>query len=149
MVIMGWRLARGIGEFVLFLVLYTVVGSVVGTLITYMIASRFFSAPSEGSILVVIFYLCAAALGGFFGVTLGSSAFNMIMKRHPARWVGGALILWLVAQYALHFIFFPENTDDAVYYGLIQSTVGCVTAWFVFRLPPLTPMRNKDFKSGS
>jgi hypothetical protein len=81
--------ARGVGAFVLFLVLYTIIGAVIG----------------------------AVAL------------------------VGVALILWLVANLAPHFIHFPERADWTVYHGLVQTAVAVVVAWV--ELPPLMPRHDQ------
>ena len=133
------RVARGIGAFLLFFVVYAVIGSFVGALVVIVPVSRFFSVPSDGSLPDIVLKLCSAVASGFLGVKLGSAALSAVMKDYPGRGVGAAFVMWLVANYTLHFIYYPENTDDEVYIGLIQSLVACVTAWFVFRLPPLAP----------
>jgi hypothetical protein len=129
--------ARGIGAFILFFVVYTIVGSIVGVLLVYIPASTFLNVPPEGSMLDRVLGMGAAVVSGFVGVILGSIALNSIMKVYPGRGIGIAFVLWLVANYAVHFIFFPERTDYGTYYGLVQSLVACGTTWLVFRLPPL------------
>ncbi len=95
---------------------------------------------SEGSTLGSILDICAAVVAGSFGVMLASSALSSVVKGYPGRGIGIAFILWLVINYAIHFIFFPERSDFDTYRGLVQSLVACVTTWFVFRLPPLAPI---------
>jgi len=116
----NWRsVARSFGAFILFLVLSMLIGSIVGVLLVYLVAGKIFSVPPEGSTLDIILDLAGAVLAGFFGVTLGSYAFNAITKNYPARGIGVAYIVSLVANYALHFIFFPELTDYEVYHGVL------------------------------
>jgi hypothetical protein len=136
---MSWRrIARGIGGFLLFFVLFILIGSIAGLLVGTMLGARDY----EGSTLGKFLDVCAAVATGFLGVQLGSSALRSLMKDYPGRAIGVAFVLWLVLNYAAHFIFFPERTDFETYRGLVQSLVACVTAWFAFRLPPLTPSQS-------
>jgi hypothetical protein len=130
---------RAVGAFVLFLVLYSLIGSVAGAFFIYAVGSAIgIPPPKEGSTPDMILNLFFAVLAGFLGVTWGSAALKAIMKDYPARGIGVAFIVWLIANYAVHFIFFPQWTDFTVYQGLVASAVACVTTWFVFRLPPLS-----------
>lgn len=61
---------------------------------------------------------------------------------YPARGIGAAFIIFLAANFVGHFMFFPEKTDFETYSGLITAAVASMTAWFVFRLPPLSPQSN-------
>jgi hypothetical protein len=80
--------------------------------------------------------LSAAVLTGYLGVILGVYVLGKIMKDYPARGIGVAFVTWLLANYLLHFLFFPQYTDFVVYNGIVQSLVAIATAWYVFRLPP-------------
>lgn len=138
----GRSVARGVGAFVLFLVLYTVIGAVIAGVTIYFLHNPlvqwlidYFSGNKN--IYESLLDLTAAGFAGLFGVPLAMAAQTAIMKKRPARGVGVAFILWLAANYALHFIEFPELTDWAVYHGLVQSVVAVATTWAGFRLPPL------------
>jgi hypothetical protein len=88
-----------------------------------------------------VLIILSGIASGYFGVLVGVEVLGAVMKdRFPKQAIGAGFIIWLAANYALHFIFFPENTTDfEVYAGLITSAVAGVTTWFVFRLPPLSP----------
>jgi hypothetical protein len=137
-------MARGIGGFILFLASYMILGSLAGVLLVYLVAMRlFWSPPSDGSSLDNVLKLCAAVSTGFFGVFLGAYVLSAVMKNYPTRGIGVAFVLWLAANYGLHFAFFPERTDFDTYVGLVQSAVACVTTWYVFELPPFaSPQSN-------
>jgi hypothetical protein len=131
------RAARGIGGFLLFFAVYALAGSIAGVLIVYSLASKFFGAPPlEGSALDNVMNLSAAVLTGYLGVIFGASVLSKVMTDYPARGIGVAFVTWLLANYLLHFLFFPQYTDFVVYNGIVQSLVAIATAWYVFRLPP-------------
>jgi hypothetical protein len=130
---------RGFGGVVLFFVLYMLIASIIYATVDTISVRSF-----EGSTLGNILDLCAAVMASFFGVKFASSALSSIMKNYPGRGIGIAFVLWLVINYALHFVFFPERTDFDTYRGLVQSLVACVTTWFVFRLPPLAPIHKVE-----
>jgi hypothetical protein len=139
----GKSLALGIGAFLLFLILYSIIGAAVGVLGTTLIDNVIVRKVLDyvtGSVTTYEIFLdfLNAFLAGFFGVLLAMLALNKIMKNCPIKAVGAAFIVWLLSNYALHFIFFPDRTDDTVRHGLVQSIVACVMAWIVFELPPLT-----------
>jgi hypothetical protein len=144
--------ARGIGGFVLFLVAYTLAGSVAATLIVYGFAYLIrLAPPSEGSTLDMSIQLAAAVLSGYLGVILGALVLGAVMKDYPARGIGVAFVTWLVANYLLHFVFFGHShyiPDFEVYSGLLQSSVAVATAWFTFRLPPLTAPKSLKLEKG-
>jgi uncharacterized membrane protein len=117
---------------VLFLVLYIEIRSVADVVIT------FGTIHDIGPTLDMLLDLFNAGLAGFLGVILGSRVLDAIMKDYPARGIGVAFIISLVAPYFLHFTFLPQQTDFTVYRSLVQSAAACVTTWFVFRLPPLS-----------
>jgi hypothetical protein len=134
------KMIRGIGGFILFLASYTILGSIIGVSVVYLLASRiFWSPPADGSLLDRLLDLSAAIVAGFTGVLITSYMLATVIKIYPARGIGIAFILWLVANYGLHFVFFPDQTDFGIYHGLVQSAVACMAAWFVFRLPPFSP----------
>ncbi|SRR5216683_935617 len=144
----GQSVARGVGAFVLFLVLYTIIGAVIGAVALYFLDNPIIQRlidyfSGNKNIYDSLLDLVAAAFAGFFGVPLAIAAQTAIMKKRPTRGVGVAFILWLAANYALHFIQFPELTDWTVYHGLVQSAVATVVAWVEFRLPPLMPRHNQ------
>ena len=127
---MGKAHGTGIGGFILFFASYAILGSVLGVLFVYLVAMRlFWSPPTDGSLLDKILNLCAAVSTGFFGVLLGAYVLSAVMKTYPARAIGGAFVLWLIANYGLHFAFFPERTDFEIYAGLVQAAVASVTTW--------------------
>ncbi len=147
---MNWRGAvRGIGAFLLFLLLYTIIGAIIGVVALYFLDSFVVRKlldllSGNKNVYESLLDLIAAAFGGLFGVSLAIAAQTAILKKRPSTGVGVAFILWLIANYALHFIQFPEMTDWTVYHGLVQSTVACVVAWVEFRLPPLMPRGKID-----
>jgi hypothetical protein len=131
---MNWRgAARGTGAFLLFLILFTIIGALVGGLVTVLLELS--SLRAVFSAFDTFIKMTSATCAGSGGVILGSFAYKAIFKNHPTRGIGLALIVWLVANYALHFLFFPELTDDVVYFGLVSSFVACVTAWFTLIAP--------------
>ena len=127
----------------MFLVLYTIIAAIIGVICIVMLDNVIFRKLlgllfGSSAVYETSTDLLAAALAGFLGVPAGMLALDAIMKNYSVRGVGVAFILWLIANYALHFIQFPQYTDYVVYRGLVQSAAACVTAWFVFRLPPFT-----------
>jgi hypothetical protein len=138
-------MARGIGGFLVFFVAYMILGSLSGGLFIYLFGTSFFwSVPAAGSLLDRIFDVSAGVVAGLVGVILGFYVLSAVMKSYPARGIATAFILWLVANYGVHFAFFPKPDDFEAYAGLVQSAVACVTAWFVFGLPPLSsPQSNR------
>jgi hypothetical protein len=147
---MNWRrAARGIGEFFLFLILYTVIGAVIGAialvtldnLLVKMLLDFFTGSKTAYALFLDVL---SAIFAGSFGVLLAVAAQNAILKKPPSRGIGLAFVVWLFANYALHFIYFPEMTDDVVYHGIVQSTVACVVAWWKFRLPPSARLAEYD-----
>jgi hypothetical protein len=139
----GRSAARNIGAFVLFLVLYTIIAAIIGVICLAMLDNVILRKLlgflfGSSAVYETSTDLLAAALAGFLGVPAGMMVLDAMMKHYSVRVVGVAFILWLVANYALHFIQFPQYTDYVVYRGLVQSAAACVTAWFVFHLPPFT-----------
>jgi hypothetical protein len=133
------RAARGIGEFILFLILFMAIASVIaGVLTALFVGSSISLYVSDSGELSTFAHLFVKASAGYFGVMWGVSAFSAIMKRRPARWIGVAFLIFFLANYGLYSIFFPEHVDDVVLYGIVSSAVAIVTAWFVFQLPPST-----------
>jgi hypothetical protein len=135
--------ARNIGAFVLFLILYTIIAVFIGVIFLAMLDNVIVRKLlgflfGSNAVYETSTDLLAAALAGFLGVPAGVMALDAIMKNYSVRGVGVAFILWIVANDALHFIQFPQYTDYVVYRGLVQSAAACVTAWFVFHLPPFT-----------
>lgn len=131
---------RGIGGFILFLGSYMILGSVAGAILFYFFGTTFLRAlPVAGSLPDRLLDFSALAATGLIGVLIGHRVLSVAMKSYPARGIGTAFILWLVANYAVHFAFFPERVTFEDYGGLVQSGVACVTAWIVFGLPPLSP----------
>jgi len=74
-------------------------------------------------------------MGGVLGVISGAYALHALMKDYPARGIGLAFVIYLAAIHLPFFVFFLDLADLEVY---LQSAVAAVTAWFTFRLPPLT-----------
>jgi hypothetical protein len=139
----GRGVARNIGAFVLFLVLYTIIAAILHAIFVVMlddfILRKLLGFLFGGSaVYETSTDLLAGVFAGFLGVPAGAMALDAMMKNYSVRGVGVAFILWLVANYTLHFIQFPQYTDYTVYHGLVQSAAACVTAWFVFHLPPFT-----------
>lgn len=130
---------RGIGAFILFLGSYMILGSVAGAVFFYFVGTTFFPRPpAAGSLLDRLLDFSALAATGLIGVFIGHRVLSVVMKSYPARGIGAAFILWLIANYAVHFWFFPERVTFEDYGGLVQSGVACVAAWFIFGLPPLS-----------
>jgi hypothetical protein len=136
------KVARGIGGFALFLVVYSLAGSISATLIVFSFARLILWAPpADGSAIDMFMLLCSAVLAGFLGVVLGALALGAVMKdNYPARGIGVAFVTWLLANYLGHFLFFPNShiPNLEVYTGLLQSVVAVATTWFTFGLPPLS-----------
>jgi hypothetical protein len=139
----GRGVAKNIGAFVLFLVLYIIFSAILHAIFVVgfdnfilrkLLGFLFGSAPY--AVYETAADLFASVLAGFLGVATGRMALDAMIKNYSARGVGVGLILWLAANYTLHFIQFPEYTDYSIYIGLVQSAVACVTAWLVFQLPP-------------
>jgi hypothetical protein len=144
--------ARSVGGFVLFLVSYMLTGAIAATLTVYGLARLIhWAPPSEGSELDIFLQLAAAALAGCLGVILGARLLGAVMKDYPAQGIGLAFVIWLVANYLGHFLFFANShfiPDFEIYSGLLQSSVAVATAWFTFRLPPLAPPKSLKLEKG-
>src|SRR5215203_3313232 len=108
---------RGIGGFLLFFVSFSMLGSIVGVSSAYLLTSRFFSIV-EDSWSEQLFRIVAGMASGYFGVLIGAYVLGVVMQGgFPARSIGLAFAVLLVANFVLHFIFFPEKTDIEVWYG--------------------------------
>jgi hypothetical protein len=134
--------AKGVGSFVLFLLLYMVIGAIVSVIALYLIDNwiihKLISFISNSDDLYEhILQFSIAIVVGSSGVPLSIAAYTAIIKTRPTQRIGVAFILWLTANYVLHFTIAPEQTDWTVYYGLTQSIFACLAAWLEFRLPPV------------
>jgi hypothetical protein len=140
------RAARGVSAFVVFFAAYLLAGVLITVLVLQFLRGWFISPPTEGSLFDHALSLFVAVLWGLFGVVLGHAAIHRLFKYVPDRGIALAFILWLVGNYALHFLFFSEQTDWETWQGLVQSAVACVTAWVVFGLPPFSSRSAGSFK---
>lgn len=129
---MSWR---GIGAFLLFVILYMVISPAVGMIAIYVVDNfvvhkliDFFPGNRQTAVRVI-----SSGLGSLGGMSLAIIAHTAIMEERPARRVGVAFIL-LQAVYALMFLLAePDFTNPLV----VEALVACIVAWVAFRLPPL------------
>jgi hypothetical protein len=128
---MSWR---GMGAFLLFVVLYMVISPAVGVIAIYAVANPvvyklidLFSGNKQTIVSVI-----AAGLGSLGGMSLAIIAHTAIMEERPARGIGVAFILLQVA-YALRFLLDEVELTNPI---LVEACVACVVAWGAFRLPP-------------
>jgi hypothetical protein len=129
---MSWR---GIGAFLLFVVLYMVISPAAGVIAIYAVDNPvvhklidLFSGNKQTIVSVI-----AAGLGSLGGMSLAIIAHTAIMEERPARGIGVAFILWQ-AVYALMFLLAGEvELTNPIF---VEAWVACAVAWVAFRLPP-------------
>jgi hypothetical protein len=130
---MSWR---GIGAFLLFVVLYMVISPAVGVIAIYAVDN-----PVVHKLIAVfggnnktIVGVIAAGLGSLFGMSLAIIAQTAIMEERPARGIGVAFILLQVANTLRLFLLADEvGLTNPIF---VEDCVACVVAWVAFRLPP-------------
>jgi len=129
---MSWR---GIGAFLLFVVLYMVIKPAVGVIAIYAVDNPVVHKLIDlfGGNNQTIVGVIAAGLGSLVGMSLAIIAHTAIMEERPARGIGVAFILWQAA-YALMFLLAGE--DELTNPIFVEGCVACVVAWVAFRLPP-------------
>jgi hypothetical protein len=144
------KVARGIGGLALFFIAYKIAVAITTALVIPVFGHMILRSTGPEAFDFVL-QLFMAVLAGYFGVVLGARVLDVVMKNYPARGIGAAFVIWLAANYFLHFIFFGDSNfipDHEIYTGLLQSLVATVTAWFTFRLPPLSPLELVTSESG-
>jgi len=131
---MSWR---GLGSFLLFVVLYMVISPAVGVIAIYAVDNPvvhklidFFGGNNQTIVSVI-----AAGLGSLGGISLAIIAHTAIMEERPARGIGVAFILSQVA-YALNFLILLRNEGELTNPIFVDACIACVVAWVAFRLPP-------------
>ena len=131
---MSWR---GIGVFLLFVILYMVITPAAGVIAFYAVDNPavhklidLFGGNHETIVGVI-----AAGLGSLVGMLLAIIAHTAIMEEHPARGIGVAFILLEVA-YALNFLIFLWDEVELTNPIFVERFVACAVAWVAFRLPP-------------
>jgi len=131
---MSWR---GIGAFLLFVVLYMVISPAVGVIAIYAVDNPvvhkvvdLFRGNNQTIVGVI-----AAGLGSLGGMSLALVAHTAIMEERPARGIGVAFILLQVA-YALNFLILLSDKAELTSPIFVEACVACVVAWVAFRLPP-------------
>ena len=129
---MSWR---GIGAFLLFVVLYLVIKPAVGVIAIYAVDNPAVHKLIDlfGGNNQTIVGVIAAGLGSLVGMLLAIIAHTAIMEERPARGIGVAFILWQAA-YALMFLLAGQSELTNPIF--IEACVVCVVAWVAFRLPP-------------
>ena len=127
---MSWR---GIGAFLLFVILYMVIRPAVGVIAIYAVDNpvvhKLIDLSGDKQTIVSV---VAAGLGSLGGMSLAVIAHTAIMEERPARGIGVAFILLQVA-YALKFLLDGVELTNPI---LVEACVACVVAWVAFRLPP-------------
>jgi hypothetical protein len=137
---MSWR---GIGAFLLFVVLYMTISPAVGVVAFYAVDNPvvhklidLFGANANTAAIVGVI---AAGVGILVGMILAIIAHIAIMEERPARGIGVAFILLQIA-YALTFLILLTDgaklTEMFTNPLFVQGCVACVVAWAAFRLPP-------------
>jgi hypothetical protein len=129
---MSWR---GIGAYLLFVVLYMVISPAVVVVAFYAVDNPvvhklidLFGGNNETIVSVI-----AAGLGSLVGISLAIIAHTAIMGERPARGIGVAFILLQVA-YAFMFLMLGEvELTNPIF---VEGCVASVAAWVAFRLPP-------------
>jgi hypothetical protein len=69
---------------------------------------------------------------GYYGVHIAAALYKAIIKKPPTRGLCIAFILWLIANFVVHFALVPELPDWDVSYALTQAALSCVTTWLEF-----------------
>ncbi len=137
---MSWR---GIGAFLLFVVVYMVVTPAADMAGYYAVdnpAGRklidLFGGHNNAQ---AIIGAIATVFGSIVGMTAAMIANTLIMEERPGRAIGVAFILLQVAQALMFLIALSGEmklagvlTDPLLFRGW----VACVVAWVAFRLPP-------------
>jgi hypothetical protein len=131
---MSWR---GIGAFLLFVVLYMLISPAVVVLVIYAVDNPvvhkvidLFSGNNKTVVGVI-----AEGLGTFVAMLLAIIVHIAIMEERPARGIGVAFILLQVAH-ALSFLMSLGNEMKLTDPIFVDGGVACVVAWVAFRLPP-------------
>jgi hypothetical protein len=137
---MSWR---GIGAFLLFVVVYMVVTPAADVAGYYAVdnpAGRklidLFGGHNNAQ---AIIGAIATVFGSIVGMTAAMIANTLIMEERPGRAIGVAFILLQVAQALISLIALSGElraadllTDPLLFRGWVT----CVVAWVAFRLPP-------------
>ena len=131
---MSWR---GIGAFLLFVVLYMVISPAVGVIAIYAVDNPVVHKLIDlfGGNNQTIVGVIAASLGSLGGMSLAIIAHTAIMEERPARGIGVAFILLQVAS-ALKFLILLADEVELTNPIFVEDCVAGVVAWVAFRLPP-------------
>jgi len=131
---MSWR---GVGAFLLFVVLYMVISPAVGVIAIYAVDNPAIHKLIDlfGGNNQTIVGVIAAGLGSLVGMLLAIIAHTAIMEERPARGIGVAFIL-LQAAYALSFLILLSDERELTNPIFVEACVACLVAWVAFRLPP-------------
>ncbi|MGB6862137.1 MAG: hypothetical protein WBE32_14500 [Pseudolabrys sp.] len=131
---MSWR---GIGAFLLFVVLYMVISPAVGVIAIYAVNNSVVHKLIDlfGGNNQTIVGVIAAGLGSLVGMSLAIIAHTAIMEERPARGIGVAFIL-LQAASAVKFLILVADEVELTNPIFVEDCVACVAAWVAFRLPP-------------
>ena len=131
---MSWR---GVGAFLLFVVLYMVIKPAVGMIAIYAVDNPVVHKLIDlfGGNNQTIVGVIAAGVGSLIGMSLAIVAHTAIMEERPARGIGVAFIL-LQAAYALNFLILLPDEREFTNPIFVEACVACLVAWAAFRLPP-------------
>jgi len=137
---MSWR---GIGAFLLFVVVYMVVTPAADVAGYYAVdnpAGRkvidLFGGHNNAQAIVGV---VATVFGSIVGIAVAMIANTLIMEERPGRAIGVAFILLQVAQSLMFLIALSgelKRADILTDPLLFRGWVACVVAWVAFRLPP-------------
>jgi hypothetical protein len=133
---MSWR---GIGAFLLFVVLFMAINPAVGVVTFYAVDNpvvhKLIAIFSGKTITQTVVAVLAAGLGSLVGMVLVIIVHIAIMEERPARAIGVAFILLQVAH-ALMFSILLADETKLTNPLFVQGCVVCVVAWVAFQLPP-------------
>jgi len=137
---------RGIGAFLLFVILYIVISPAVGVIAFYAVDSpvvhKLIDLFGANNVVAHIVGVTATAFGSLVGTLLVIIAHVALMEERPARATGAVFILLQVANVLMILML---SADKVKFTGLftdplfVKGGVACVVVWVAFRLPPFKP----------
>ncbi len=137
---MSWR---GVGAFLLFVVVYMVVTPAADVAGYYAVDNpagrKMIDLFGGHNHVQAIIGAIATIFGSIVGVTSARIANTLIMEERPGRAIGVAFIVLQVAQALMFLIVLSgelKGADVLTDPLLFRGWVACVVAWVAFRLPP-------------